>query len=105
MEKKHFKSVYIAGFGYYEGAEVFSQLDIGTALELKAEPENRYDEYAVTLYYQEYKLGFVPKECNEEISKLLTMGHNVFTATIQQIDSREHPSHQVQVGIYIVKKM
>lgn len=50
MRKLHFKSVYITGFSYY-------------------------DENAVTLYFEDYKLGYIPKESNKSIAKLLNAGY------------------------------
>jgi hypothetical protein len=105
MEKIHLKSVYIAGFSYYDGAEVFENLKVGTKIKLKHDKDNHYDENAVALYFKDCKLGYVPKDSNFEIAKVLMSGHKIFTGIVQQVDEREHPNHQIRVGIYIVKKM
>lgn len=40
--KRHLANFHIAGFGYWDGAEAFEQLKIGTLLELRREPDNRW---------------------------------------------------------------
>lgn len=104
MENRHLCNFQIAGFTYYEGAEVFNELKIGTHLTLKREPENKFDPYAIALYYNDKKLGFVPRGENKELSKFLEMGYSdIFTATINQIDPHEYPENQVGVIVKIKK--
>ena len=100
----YYSNFNIAGFMYYNGADVFTELKIGRELKLLPEPENRHDEYAVAIYYKESKLGFVPRGENKSISKLLYFGHDVFTAKINRISPAEHPNNQVGVVVKIVEK-
>ena len=102
--KEYYKSFHISGFTYYEGPLAFKKLKVGTPLILKAEPENRYDENAVAVYLDDQKLGFIPKEKNYSISKLLNKGHDVFEAYVQQKDKKEHPERQVRVVVYVGAK-
>jgi hypothetical protein len=51
MNDRHFSNFNIAGFTYYDGVDVFYDLKIGTELQLKVEPSNRLDAYAVAIYY------------------------------------------------------
>ena len=64
IKKVHLDNFHIAGFGYWEGCEAFEHLKIGTKLELVREEDNRFDPYAVAIYYGEYKLGFIPRGSN-----------------------------------------
>lgn len=105
MSNRHYSNFYIAGFSYYDGAEAFNELKIGTRLKLVYEPENRFDPYAVALYYNNYKLGFVPRGQNHELSKFLEMGYEgLFSATINQLDYKACPENQVGVVVKIKKK-
>jgi len=104
MKREFLKSFYIAGFNYYEGAYVFKDLAIGTQLKLKIDKKNRYDDCAVMLKYKNYKLGFIPKNENREIFKMLEMGYDVFECVVQQISPEEHPAEQVRVGVFIISK-
>ena len=102
MENKlYYKSFHISGFTYYEGPLLMKKLKLGKKLILKAEPENRYDENAVAVYYKNKKIGYVPKEKNYSMSKFLNQGHNPFYALIQQVNKNEHPERQFRVAVYI----
>lgn len=92
----------IAGFMYYDGAMAFKELSVGTKLKLIPEPENRHDDYAVAVYKDKYKLGYIPKYSNKFIALLLQNGYNAFEAIIQQLDPKEHPEEQVRIGIYVI---
>jgi len=71
---------------------------------MRFEPDNRFDPYAIALYFEGYKLGFVPRTCNHQLSKLLEMGYsNCLEARIQSINSQEHPENQLHVIVYLLK--
>jgi aromatic ring hydroxylase len=101
MNLKHFEHFNIAGFTYYEGVMAFNKLKIGTELQLKPEPENRYDENAVAIYYGAHKLGFVPRHSNKHIAPFLHAGLDIFDARVQQISADEHPEQQVHVVVFV----
>lgn len=61
----------IAGFCYYDGEAAFPELQPGTALTLRAQPENPHDACAVEILHGAWKLGYVPRYCNRQLSRLL----------------------------------
>ena len=61
----------IAGFRYYDGEEAFPELQPGTTLTLRAEPDNPHDPCAVEILHRGRKLGYVPRFCNRRVSQLL----------------------------------
>lgn len=104
--KVHLANFHIAGFGYWEGCEVFEQLSIGTRLELEREEDNKFDPYAVAIYYGNVKLGFIPRDHNHDISKFLDMGWNdLFEVRITRLSPDAHPESQVEVIVYVKKNM
>jgi len=94
MKKLHLKSFYIAGFSYYDGAFAFNQLSIGSKVKIKLDKKNKHDENAVELLYGDYKLGYIPRNENLEIAKMLQMGHNVFEGVVQQLSPEVHPAQK-----------
>lgn len=105
MNERYFTDFHIAGFTFCDGIDVFQQLTIGSALTLKAEPENRFDPYAVAVYFNETKLGYIPKEKNKEISKFLNLGYSqIFEAHINRITADSHPEGQIGVVVRIAKR-
>ncbi|MCR5582396.1 MAG: HIRAN domain-containing protein [Eggerthellaceae bacterium] len=100
---KLFKSFYVAGFRYYDGALVLDKLKPGTKLKLVPAPDNPFDPNAIELRYKKTKLGFVPRVDNGLLSVLAFYGHKaVFEARVLQVDPEAAPYEQVLVGVYVV---
>lgn len=102
-KRVHFANFCIAGFSYYDGALVFDRLKIGQKLKLVPEPTNPVDKNAITIYLKDYKLGYVPKAGNREMSKVLYAGHNIFSAYVQMVNKQNHPEEQVRVVVFVEK--
>ncbi|MCH5244063.1 MAG: HIRAN domain-containing protein [Lentimicrobiaceae bacterium] len=105
IKKVHLANFHIAGFGYWEGCEAFEHLKIGTKLDLVREEDNAFDPYAVAIHYGEYKLGFIPRSANHDISKYLDMGlEDIYDVRITRITPDTHPENQVEVIINILNQ-
>lgn len=75
---------YIAGWQHYNGEKFVDQMleqvqkEDKPLVELHPEPNNEYDEYAVSIHWmyvsEKNKLGYVPRTHNEEVALLLTLG-------------------------------
>ncbi len=103
--RRHFQNFDIAGFSYWDGAVVFNDLKIGTQLRLEREAENQYDPKAVAIYYGEYKLGFVPRSCNDAICKLCEAGYSdIFDVRINRVSPVEQPEDQIGVIVSLIDK-
>ena len=102
VKKVHLDNFKIAGFGFWNGCEAFENLKIGTKLRLVREEDNKFDPYAVAIYYEDFKLGFIPRGSNHDISKYLDMGlEDIYEVRITRITPDVHPEQQVEVIIYI----
>lgn len=102
LKRIHLDNFHIAGFSYWDGCEAFENLKIGAQLELVREEDNPFDPYAVAIYQGEYKLGFVPRGHNHDISKYLDMGLNdIYDVHISRITPDVHPEQQVEIIVYI----
>lgn len=101
-QKRHYTTFNIAGFSYWDGCIVFNELKIGTELILMREADNKFDPYAVAIYYGEHKLGFIPRGENQEINKFLELGHDdLFEIRINRLSPDAHTEQQVGVIVYI----
>ena len=105
VKKVHLTNFHIAGFGYYEGCEAFEQLKIGTKLEFAREEDNPFDPYGVAIYFGEYKLGYIPRENNHDLSKYLDMGFtDIYDVRITRITPDVHPEQQVGVIVNVMNQ-
>ncbi len=105
VKKVHLDNFHIAGFGFWDGCEAFEHLKIGTKLDLVREADNAFDPYAVAIYYGEYKLGFIPRGSNHDISKYLDMGlDDIYDVRITRITPDVHPEGQVEVIVNVLNQ-
>ena len=69
-----FKETIVAGTQYIEDQHIFYKFEENDFLTMKAEPDNKYDENSVALYYGNDKVGYVPRKDNKSIAALLRKG-------------------------------
>ena len=91
----------ISGFQYYEGENVWSQMKVADALTLQREPQNRYDTHAIAVYWQQSKLGYIPRRENRTLTQMLDRGQTR-NAQIQRLQNEAAPWGRIEVKIYIV---
>lgn len=97
---RNVEDFHLAAFAYYDGLEVVDQLKPGTYLDLLAEPTNPYDSEAVAIFYQGKKLGYIPKDRNTLISRMMFYGHSdILEARVQMVDLTVHPERQLRVVV------
>ena len=105
-KREHLANFNLAGATYYELPLCFQKLQIGTFLQAKLDPENKFDARAVVVYFEENKLGYIPKSENRIFFKLLSMGYeNTFELRIQQMDATEHPENQIRIVAHLIEKI
>lgn len=102
IEHRHLLDCSIAGFTYWDGVLAFNDLKIGTELRLQYEPDNEFDPYAIAIYYEKYKIGYIPRAENHQLSKFLEMGYtDIFEVRINRISPDVLPEEQVGIIIFI----
>ena len=105
VSNRQYFNCHIAGFTHWEGCLVINDLKPGTKLILERELHNPFDPRAVAIYYGDTKLGYIPKNQNEDISTFLDMGHtDLFEVRVQSLSPDKHPESQVRIVIFIKAK-
>lgn len=92
IEQQGFIKTHIAGTKYYicktdvtkEGT-LLKIIQYNQLIKLVQERDNFYDEHAVAILFEDTKLGYIPRSCNEEISYYLNLGYS-FNITINKIE-------------------
>ncbi|WP_310558817.1 HIRAN domain-containing protein [Flavobacterium sp.] len=77
---------YIKGLTHYGFAQVRAQLAVGTELSLKRELTNQYDSFAVEVYCNQHKLGYLAAYENIAIANMLEQGVG-FAAFVSKVSS------------------
>lgn len=71
--------LYVAGLDYIDYIdEIFSTIKVGDRLELFREASNKYDKHAILVKYHGQKIGYVPRNDNYVLSKLMDGGKELY---------------------------
>jgi hypothetical protein len=108
IELKEYSKIYllqsfVRGFQYYKGKELISQMKENEILELVREPKNKYDDCAIALHYKGNKIGFIPAESNETLSKLLDANLLELHCEIIAINQNTQSWENIFIAIYALK--
>jgi len=91
----------VAGFQFYCGDAVWPSLRVGKKLSLVREAFNDHDRDAVAVYFQDEKLGFVPRQENRAIAQMLDRGESL-EARIAGLIDEEDPWRRIRISIFLV---
>ena len=90
----------LAGFQFYAGEQVWSQLGEGDPLRLRREAGNRFDQQAVAVYWRDQQLGYVARSDNTAISQLLDRGQHCH-ARIARLSQHHNPWARIELAIFL----
>lgn len=75
----------VAGTSFRNIHKVEKQLLPKTKLTLQREPENKHDELAIKVLLDEYLIGYIPRESNEVVARLMDAGKK-FHADVVELE-------------------
>ena len=81
---------------------VYPELAQGQILRMQRHPKNRYDKNAIALYYNKVKVGWVPRELNLIISRLMDAG-KAFFCRIETVELVDGYWVKISAKIYMVE--
>jgi hypothetical protein len=90
----------LAGFQYHAGKKLWPQMQVGDALTLVREPDNRHDARAVRVEWQGHKIGYVPRRENADVARMLDAGQILLARIVRLAEVRD-PWSRVRFEIVI----
>ena len=90
----------LAGFRYYEGKRLWSEMKVGDALQLVREPENSYDPNAVRVEWRGEKLGYLPRADNAALARFMDRGSKA-EARITRLKKSRNPWQRMEFEVYL----
>lgn len=90
----------LAGFRYYEGKRLWSEMKVGDILQLVREPDNSHDTKAVRVEWHGNKLGYVPRADNEALARFMDNGSRV-EARITRLKKSRNPWQRMEFEVYL----
>lgn len=89
-----------AGTSFRKLDKVQDDLKETVQLEMKREGENEFDQFAIALWFQDTKVGYIPREKNEVLARLMDAGKQ-FYATIS---AKEMEGNWLKLEIKVMLK-
>jgi hypothetical protein len=90
----------LAGFQYYEGKPLWDEMQIGDALTLVREPDNRYDSNAVRVEWRGHKLGYVPRRENRAVARHIDSGGRI-EARVSRLTQHRNPWQRIEFEVFV----
>jgi hypothetical protein len=103
-KKYYLLQFFVAGFRFYKGMELLESMNEGDLLELVREHENEHDECAIALYWNNEKIGFIPREENMILSRLIDANALGLIAEITHLNKEVQPWENVHVAVSFLKE-
>ena len=95
----------VAGTGYCEQMnDIYPKLQIGTVLQMRRDPQNKYDKQAIGVYFEQTRIGWVPRTMNTIISRLMDAG-KAFLCRITALNEKaaDNPWKDIECKIFMVE--
>lgn len=82
--------------------KVYPLLEKGQVLRMLRNPKNKHDKHAIALYYNDIRIGWVPRELNLVISRLMDAG-KAFFCRIEKVRLVDDYWVKINAKIYMVE--
>lgn len=82
--------------------EVYPHLEKGLVLRMQRRPKNKYDENAIAIFYEKIRIGYVPRELNLVISRLMDAG-KAFFCRVEAVELVNDYWVKIDAKIYMVE--
>lgn len=102
--KLYLLQCFVRGLRFYEGPKLLQQMKPGDLLEMVRESNNEHDGCAIALHFNNKKIGYIPAEQNELLSRLMDAKVIELLAEITHLEPSAAAWENVHVAVYILKK-
>ena len=82
--------------------KVFPHLEKDLVLRMQRMPQNKHDKNAIAIFYQKTRIGYVPRELNLVISRLMDAG-KAFFCKVEAVELVNDYWVKIDAKIYMVE--
>ena len=93
---------FVAGLQYHGWESIYNHVEASTELQLRPEPYNPYDRFAVAIFYRQVKIGYVPRGENKHISRMICASVPL-KCTLRKIDPEAPSWRRVRVEVSLLQ--
>ena len=95
-------NVFVTGTSYCKNIDqILDQISDTTQLTMLRHPNNEVDQYAIGIYYNQTRIGWVPMKDNLVIARLMDAG-KLFSCKVVSVSKNSPSSPRINVSIYMV---
>ena len=95
-------NVYVAGTSYCKNIDqIQDQITDSTHLTMRRQPDNEVDQYAIGIYFNQTRIGWVPMKDNLVIARLMDAG-KLFNCKVVSVSKNNPSNPRINVSIYMV---
>jgi hypothetical protein len=91
----------LAGFQYHRASAIWPFLRVGESLQLRREPSNPHDRFAVAVWFKNEHLGYIPQRENRTLAKLLDQGERLEASIIRLLEE-QNPWRKIRIRVEIL---
>ncbi len=96
-----FTDITIEGMQHYRGSELAEMIKVGDKLNLKSQPDNKFDENAIIVYWHQNKIGYLPKSIASQVKEKIAVDKNI-SAKIIEINPNNLDRKWIKIKIYTI---
>jgi hypothetical protein len=89
-----------AGLAHHEAKEVWEELRPGDRLELRREPSNPHDPYAVQIWREGRLLGYLPRADNRDVARQLDRGQPL-EGRIRSVARYRNHRRKLEIDVFL----
>ena len=90
----------LAGSQFYAVSGVWSALQVGDALTLVREPDNKHDRHAIRIEWRGHKLGYVPRAENRAVAAAMDGGDRL-SARVSSLSDNKNPWQRLAFEVFV----
>ncbi len=101
--KIYLLQTFVAGFRFHKGMELLQYMQQDDILELRRDPKNEHDPFAIALYWQQEMIGYLPAASNETLARLMDASALQLIACITHLNKEAKPWENVAIAVYFLQ--
>ncbi len=101
--KIYLLQTFVAGFRFHKGMQLLPLMQEGDLLELRRDPKNSHDAFAVALFWQQEMIGYLPAAQNEVLARMMDAAALPLIASITHLNKEAKPWENVAIAVYFLQ--
>ena len=90
----------LAGYQYHRASGIWPFLQVGEPLSLKREASNPHDANAISVWFRNEMLGYLPRHENRTLAQMMDRGEQLEGQIIRLLDD-DNPWRRIRISVFL----